>query len=60
MDAKDLKIQEYFKDGELQVFPGAELGTVGATGAVTGTCLHFELRENGVSIDPMEYLYLID
>jgi len=50
LDAKDLKIQEYFKDGELQVFPGA----------VTEPCLHFELRENGVPIDPMEYLDLID
>lgn len=49
----------YIHEGD-EVFPGAELGTVGATGAVTGPCLHFELRENGVPIDPMEYLDLID
>lgn len=33
-----------------------ELGTVGATGWATGNHLHFEIRQNGVAMNPMEVL----
>ena len=43
------------------VFPGQwvntgeALGIAGCTGSCTGTHLHFELRENGVPVDPFSY-----
>lgn len=35
---------------------GLVIGKAGATGNVTGGHLHFEIKENGVSIDPLPYL----
>jgi len=35
---------------------GDRIGTAGCTGWCTGTHLHFELRENGVPVDPAPYL----
>ena len=35
---------------------GARVGRAGCTGSCTGTHLHFELRENGVPVDPAPYL----
>ena len=35
---------------------GQEIGTVGQTGAVTQSQLHFELRRQGEAVDPEEYL----
>lgn len=35
---------------------GDGIGLAGCTGSCTGTHLHFELRENGVPIDPFSYL----
>jgi len=35
---------------------GEELGTAGCTGYCTGTHLHFEVRENGVAVDPLKFL----
>ncbi len=35
---------------------GDFIGTVGSTGRTTGTHLHFELRLNGATLDPMDYL----
>lgn len=35
---------------------GARIGSVGATGNVTGPHLHLEARVNGKSVDPMKYL----
>jgi murein DD-endopeptidase MepM/ murein hydrolase activator NlpD len=38
------------------VSPGDAIGDAGCTGSCTGTHLHFELRKNGVPIDPFPYL----
>jgi murein DD-endopeptidase MepM/ murein hydrolase activator NlpD len=35
---------------------GERLGTAGCTGICTGTHLHFEVRENGVAVDPHYFL----
>jgi murein DD-endopeptidase MepM/ murein hydrolase activator NlpD len=34
---------------------GDPVGEAGCTGSCTGTHLHFELRENGVPVDPAPY-----
>ena len=35
---------------------GDPIGLAGCTGSCTGTHLHFELRENGVPVDPLPFL----
>lgn len=39
-----------------EVHPGDRIGSVGTTGSVTGSHLHFELRRRGVQIDPKPWL----
>lgn len=39
-----------------QVKQGDEIMKVGSTGMSTGAHLHFEVRENGVTVDPKKYL----
>ena len=45
----------HVKVGQM-VQAGDSLGTVGATGLVTGSHLHWEMRVGGVAVDPIEWL----
>jgi murein DD-endopeptidase MepM/ murein hydrolase activator NlpD len=44
------------KPGEA-VFANTPLGIAGCTGMCTGTHLHFEVREDGQPVDPMQFLH---
>ncbi|AWY06653.1 lysin A [Microbacterium phage Zeta1847] len=39
-----------------RVAEGAKLGVIGRSGNATGVCLHYEVRVNGKSIDPLPWL----
>jgi murein DD-endopeptidase MepM/ murein hydrolase activator NlpD len=43
------------KPGE-PVVANEQLGVAGCTGTCTGTHLHFEVRNNGVAVNPMQFL----
>ena len=47
--------QVLVKKGQV-ITKGQEIGTVGQTGSVTQSQLHFELRRQGEAVDPEEYL----
>ena len=53
MSKFDVKKNELVKKGQL-------LGLSGASGRVTGPHLHFSARVNGVQVDPLQFIELIN
>ena len=39
-----------------RVYPGQQIGEIGRTGLATGVHLHFEVRIDGQTVDPLDYL----
>jgi len=53
-----VKPGEYIKRGQIIALSGATPGTVGAGVRTTGPHLHFEVWQDGVRVDPLQYLPL--
>ncbi len=49
-------VEEFFKSKGDPVETGEVIATVGDTGSLTGTGLHFEVRHHGKPINPMEWI----
>jgi murein DD-endopeptidase MepM/ murein hydrolase activator NlpD len=49
-------LEEVLVEPGQTVEPGDTIGTVGATGRVTGPHLHWEVRIHGVAVQPLEFL----
>lgn len=49
-------IEELYKKKGERVDTGEIIGTAGDTGSIKGSCLHFEVRHHGKSVDPLNWL----
>ncbi len=49
-------LSEVMVSGGDMIEKGQKIGEVGSTGNATGSCLHFEIKANGVNVDPEYYL----
>ena len=49
-------LSSYYVHAGQRVRTGQSLGVAGCTGICTGTHLHFEMRVNGVAVDPRYFL----